>query len=69
VTYYDNNRIKEKGKYIMGQKEGDWTLYDYDGSKIITIRYEDGVEKVMMEIKLSLMTSNCDFILFLYSQI
>jgi uncharacterized protein len=45
ITYYDNKKIKEKGKYIMGLKEGDWNLYDYDGIKIITIRYEDGVEK------------------------
>jgi antitoxin component YwqK of YwqJK toxin-antitoxin module len=42
--YWENEKIKEKGKYIMGKKEGDWNIYDYDGIKIITIRYEDGVE-------------------------
>jgi uncharacterized protein len=45
ITYYDNKKIKEKGKYIMGLKEGDWSLFNYDGTKIITIRYEDGIEK------------------------
>ena len=45
ITYWDNKKIKEKGKYIMGLKEGDWSLFDYDGIKIITIRYEDGIEK------------------------
>lgn len=45
ITYYDNNKVKERGKYIMGQKEGDWSLYDYDGTKIITIKFEDGIEK------------------------
>lgn len=45
ISYWDNGKVKEKGKYIMGLKEGDWSLYDYDGIKIITINYEDGVEK------------------------
>jgi len=42
--YWENEKVKEKGKYIMGKKEGDWNIYDSDGIKIITIRYEDGVE-------------------------
>ncbi len=44
ITYWDNGKVREKGKYIMGQKEGDWSIYDYEGLKIITIRFEDGVE-------------------------
>ncbi|MCK9612414.1 MAG: hypothetical protein PHR81_00220 [Bacteroidales bacterium] len=42
--YWENGNIKQQGKYIMGKKEGDWDMYDLDGIKIITIRYEDGVE-------------------------
>lgn len=45
IYYWDNKKIKEKGKYLMGLKEGEWSVYDYDGIKIITIRYEDGIEK------------------------
>ena len=44
IIYWDNGKIHEKGKYVMGQKEGDWVLYDYEGIKIITIRFEDGIE-------------------------
>ena len=44
VYFWENGNVREKGKYIMGKKEGDWQIYDFDGIKIITIRYEDGVE-------------------------
>ncbi|MEI6122360.1 MAG: toxin-antitoxin system YwqK family antitoxin [Bacteroidota bacterium] len=44
ITYWDNGKIREKGKYVMGQKEGDWFVNDYDGLRIISIRYEDGIE-------------------------
>lgn len=44
VYFGENEKIKEKGKYIMGKKEGDWNIYDSEGIKIITIRYEDGIE-------------------------
>lgn len=44
VYFWPDEKIKEKGKYIMGKKEGDWYIYDSEGIKIITIRFEDGVE-------------------------
>jgi len=44
VYFWPNEKIKEKGKYIMGKKEGDWYIYDSEGIKIITIRFEDGIE-------------------------
>ncbi len=44
VYFWPNEKVKEKGKYIMGKKEGDWHIYDSEGIKIITIRYEDGIE-------------------------
>lgn len=43
--YYDNGKIREKGNYVMGKKEGNWSVYNEDGTKLITLTFEDGVEK------------------------
>lgn len=44
VYYWDNGRIKEKGSYIAGKKEGNWVLFSYDGLKLLTLEYIDGIE-------------------------
>ena len=43
--YNDTGKLKEKGKYMMGKKEGEWALYNPDGTKLLSILYEDGIEK------------------------
>lgn len=42
--YWDNGKLKEEGLYIMGKKEGDWLLYNYDGSPFLIINYKNGIE-------------------------
>jgi antitoxin component YwqK of YwqJK toxin-antitoxin module len=44
VYYWDNGKVKEKGNYIAGKKEGDWVMFDYEGLKILTLNYSDGIE-------------------------
>lgn len=42
--YWDNGKLKEEGLYIMGKKEGDWILYNYDGTPFLAITYKNGIE-------------------------
>ena len=42
ITYHDNGRIKEKGEYISGRKEGNWKVYNQRGSLINTLNYKKG---------------------------
>jgi uncharacterized protein len=44
VYYWDNGKIKDEGLYIMSKKEGDWILYNYDGTPFLVITYRNGVE-------------------------
>jgi antitoxin component YwqK of YwqJK toxin-antitoxin module len=44
IWYWDNGKIREKGTYIAGKKEGTWVLYGYDGVKLLTQEYVDGIE-------------------------
>jgi len=44
VYYWDNGKIKDEGLYIMSKKEGNWILYDYDGTPFLVITYRNGVE-------------------------
>ncbi len=44
VYYWDNGKIKDEGFYIMSKKEGDWILYNYDGTPFLIITYRNGVE-------------------------
>ncbi|MBU0487292.1 MAG: hypothetical protein KKD31_04985 [Bacteroidetes bacterium] len=44
VYYYDNRQIRIIGKYAAGRKEGDWTMYNQDGTIFLIITYKDGVE-------------------------
>jgi uncharacterized protein len=42
--YWENGKIKEEGQYINGKKEGDWILYNSDGTPYIVINYRNGTE-------------------------
>jgi len=42
--YWDNGKLKEEGLYIMGKKEGDWYLFNYDGTPFLIITYKNGIE-------------------------
>ena len=44
ILYWDNGKVKEKGNYIAGKKEGTWYLYSYEGERILSLQYEDGIE-------------------------
>lgn len=47
IWYYETGKIREKGNYVMGKKEGNWSVYNEDGTKLITVTFEDGVEKTI----------------------
>ena len=42
VTYHDNGRVKEKGEYIAGRKEGVWQVYSERGKLVQTVTYKKG---------------------------
>lgn len=44
TTWWENGKIREEGEYIMGKKEGNWMLYNYDGSLFLIITYQNGTE-------------------------
>jgi antitoxin component YwqK of YwqJK toxin-antitoxin module len=44
IYRYENGKTKLEGKYIMGKREGDWYLYNEDGTLFLVISYKNGVE-------------------------
>lgn len=44
IYYWDNGKVRNEGPYIMGKKEGDWILYNYDGTPFLVITYKSGAE-------------------------
>jgi uncharacterized protein len=44
IQYWDKNKIRLKGTYVMGKKEGNWILYNYDGSVFLITTYVNGTE-------------------------
>ena len=42
ITYYDNGRIKEKGQYKAGKKDGDWKNYNQKGKLLTIVTYDQG---------------------------
>ena len=42
--YWPNGRVKRRGNYLGGVKDGIWEHFNEDGIPIITIEYEDGRE-------------------------
>lgn len=45
LYYWDNGKIKDEINYLMGLKKGDWKKYNYDGTLLLVISYENGIEK------------------------
>jgi uncharacterized protein len=44
VYYWDNGKVRTEGPYVMGKKEGDWIIYNYDGTPFLVITYKNGSE-------------------------
>lgn len=44
LWFWDNGKIKDDATYLMGQRHGEWTKYDYEGNPFITISYRNGKE-------------------------
>jgi antitoxin component YwqK of YwqJK toxin-antitoxin module len=42
--YWDNGKIREEGTYVMGSREGNWNVYNYDGTLFLVITYAGGIE-------------------------
>lgn len=52
ITYWENGKIKEEGLYVGGRKEGDWYLYNSDGTLFLVITYRQGAEIKFDGVKL-----------------
>jgi antitoxin component YwqK of YwqJK toxin-antitoxin module len=50
--YWENGNRKEEGEYVMGRKEGNWVIYNPDGSPYLIISYENGFERKYDGIKI-----------------
>lgn len=44
VWYWPNGKVKEEGTFVMGSREGNWNLYNDDGTLYLIITYVNGVE-------------------------
>ncbi len=42
--FWDNGKIREEGTCVMGSREGNWNIYNYDGTLFLVITYVNGVE-------------------------
>lgn len=42
--YWDNGNKKEEGEYNMGRKEGEWIIFNYDGTPYMVVSYKNGIE-------------------------
>jgi len=42
--YWDNGKLREEGGCVMGNREGNWNMYNYDGTLFLVITYVNGVE-------------------------
>lgn len=43
--YYPNGKVQTSGKYVGGLKDGDWHHFGEDGFLILTVTYENGIER------------------------
>jgi len=53
IFYWNNGQIKDEINYLMGMKRGDWKQYNYDGTMLLVITYENGIEKKYDGIKIT----------------
>lgn len=44
IRYWENGKVHDEGLFVMGRKEGDWMIYNSDGTLFLIITYKDGVE-------------------------
>lgn len=44
LHYWDNGNLKDDATWLMGQRHGEWTKYNYNGEPVISISYRNGVE-------------------------
>jgi antitoxin component YwqK of YwqJK toxin-antitoxin module len=44
ISYYFDGKKKEVGKYIMGNKDGDWEYYNPDGTLLLTVSFKNDRE-------------------------
>lgn len=51
VYYYPNGKKKIEGKYITGVKDGEWHWFNEEGLPVLTILFENGVEKKFNGVK------------------
>ena len=42
--YWPNGKIREEGTFVMGSREGNWNLYEEDGTLFLVITYVAGIE-------------------------
>ncbi len=45
TSWYDNGRMREEGEYQMGLKKGEWKKFDDEGVLMLSISYQNGVER------------------------
>ncbi len=45
VSFYENGRKKEEGRYKDGKKHGTWTKWDENGKVLETLEFIDGEQK------------------------
>lgn len=53
LFYWDNGIVKDEINYLMGMKRGDWKRYNYDGTILLVISYENGIEKKYDGVKIT----------------
>lgn len=50
--YYPNGQVKKRGTFNGGKKEGLWEFFSINGARLLTIGYQDGVEKEYNGVKI-----------------
>ena len=46
IENYDSGKLKAKGKYIAGEKQGTWKYYDGQTGKVVkSVVIKNGIEK------------------------
>lgn len=46
VSYHPNGQLKEKGKFRLGLKVGDWKTFDQNGNLLKEIKWKCGISQV-----------------------
>lgn len=52
VYYHPNGKKKLEGRYTTGLQDGEWHRYNEDGLPVLTILYQNGVEKKLNGVKI-----------------